>query len=144
MVAKVAVIYRKEDGKIVRVTTLTPLTERTITEEDMAIFMPGIKLDSFAMVLIQGKQYLDIERYRVNVSADGEYLGIIEDEDIEIMSAIDSSAEITDGLLDREASIVISVLSVIDDQARLLKYKEIEIKGKNRTEILNFFKQRGL
>lgn len=140
---KVAVIYRKEDGKIVRATTLTPHLLKQMKEDNIRVFLPGVDTSQFGMVFVQGKQFFDIEKYRVEVDARGRYKGIVENEEI-LTSVVDSEAEVTDGLLDRDAHIVISVLSIIDDKNRLAKYKELELRGRNRTEVLNFFKQKGL
>jgi hypothetical protein len=139
---QLAIIYKKTDGKIVRVSTLTPNIIGKITESDLDKFLPGIDLTDFAMVFIQGKQYLDIERYRVDVDAKGTFLNVVEK--IDVLSSFEENTEVTKELLDREANIVISVLGVIDDKDRLAKYKELEERGQNRTEIMNFFKQRGI
>jgi len=139
---QLAVIYRKTDGKIVRVSTLTPNIIGKITESDLDKFLPGVDLTDFAMVFIQGKQYLDIEKYRVDINAQGTFLNIIEKMDV--LSSFEENTEVTKELLDREANIVISVLGVIDDKDRLAKYKELEERGLNRVEVMNFFKQRGI
>jgi len=141
---EVALIYRKADGHIVRASSLSRYVVGRITENDMHILFPNIDdLNDFKMVLVKGKQYLEIDRYRVEVDAEGNFIGIVEKADI--LSPFSSEeVAINPSLLDREVNIVISVLSVIDDPARLLKYKDLEEKGQNRPEVINFFTERGI
>lgn len=140
--AQMAIIYKKADGKIMRVSMLPANIIGKIVESDIDRFLPGIDNTDFAMVFVQGKQYLDIEKYRVETDANGAFISIIEK--IDVLSSFTQEAEVTKDLLDRDSNIVMSVLSVIDDKERLAKYKELEQQGQNRIEIMNFFKQRGV
>lgn len=141
---EVAIIYRKSDGHIARVCTLSPYISGKITEKDINKFFPNIEdMNAFKMVLVKGKQYLEIDRYRVETDAEGNFIDVVEKVDV-LTPFSEDTVQINPGLLDREADIVISVLSVIDDRARLAKYKELEEQGANRPDLANFFKERGI
>ncbi len=142
-VTEVAVIFRKDNGKIVRVSTLPFYLVGKITEEDISTFLPEMETEDFGMVFIKGKEYLDIDKYRVETDVNGNFIDIVEKADV-LSPFNEEDVNVNQDLLDREAEIVISVLSVIDDPARLSKYKELEEQGQNRPEVLNFFKQRGV
>jgi len=141
---KMLVIYRKIDGKIVRVGTLPPSLEKNVSEDDIDKFWPGIDKAQYAMVFVEGKQYLEIDKYCVDTDIEGNFIGIVEK--TEVLSRTDSiqDTELYEDLLERDASVVIAVLSVIDDEERLRKYKILEEQGRNRIEVMNFFKQRGI
>lgn len=141
---EVAVIYRKADGKIVRVSTFPARFKGRIDEEDVGKYLPGVEdVGDFSMVLVKGKQYLDIDKYRVETDVDGLFVDIVERADI-LSPFTEEDVEVNQELLGRAANIVVSVLSVIDDPARLAKYKTLEEQGQNRPEVMNFFKQRGV
>jgi hypothetical protein len=141
---EVAIVYRKSDGHIARVFTLSSYLSGKITEKDIKKFFPNIEnLDAFKMVLVKGRQYLEIDRYRVETDAEGNFIDVVEKVDV-LTPFSEDTVQINPGLLDREVDIVMSVLSVIDDPVRLLKYKELEEKGANRLELVNFFKNRGI
>jgi len=141
---EVAIIYRKSDGHIARVFTLSSHLSGKITEKDINKFLPNIPdLDAFKMILMKGKQYLEIDRYRVETDAEGNFIDVVEKVDV-LTPFSEDTVQVNPGLLDRETDIVISVLSVIDDLVRLAKYKELEEKGANRPELMNFFKDRGI
>ena len=141
---EVAIVYRKSDGHIARVFTLSSYLSGKITEKDIKKFFPNIEnLDAFKMVLVKGRQYLEIDRYRVETDAEGNFIDVVEKVDV-LTPFSEDTVQINPGLLDRETDIVISVLSVIDDLVRLAKYKELEEKGANRPELMNFFKDRGI
>lgn len=142
-ITEVAVIFRKEDGKILRVSTLPHHLIGKITEEDVGVFLHGMEIQDFSMVFVKGKEYLDIDRYRVETDVEGGFIDIVEKADV-LSPFNEEDINVNQELLDREAEIVISVLSVIDDPARLSRYKELERQGQNRPEVLNFFKQRGV
>lgn len=141
---EVAVIYRKVDGKILRVSTFPVRFKGKVTEDDVGRYLPGVEdLSDYAMVFVKGKQYLDIDRFRVETDVDGNFVDIMEKADV-LSPFNDEDVEVNQDLLGREAQIVVSVLSVIDDPVRLAKYKELEEQGQNRPEVINFFKQRGV
>ena len=140
---EVAVIFRKVDGKIARVSSFAPRLKGKITEEDVGVYLRGIDVEDFSMVFVKGKQYLDIDRYRVETDVDGNFIDIIEKADV-LSPFNDEDVSVNQDLLGREVSIVVSVLGVIDDPARLAKYRELEEAGQNRPEVINFFKQRGV
>jgi hypothetical protein len=143
-ITEVAVLFRKTDGRIVRVSTFPEHLKGKITEEDVATYLPGVEdVSDFSMVFVKGKEYLDIDRYRVETDVEGGFVDIVERADV-LSPFNEEDTNVNQDLLDREAEIVISVLSVIDDPARLAKYKEIEERGQNRSEVLNFFKQKGV
>ncbi len=140
---QVAVIYRKADGTIMRVSNLPLKLVGKIMEEDIHLFLRGIDdLSAFAMVFVKERQYLDIERYRVETDVDGNFIDIVEKADI--LSSFDEEKEINVGLLDRDADIVISVLGIIDDKERLARYKTAEESGQRRSDVMNFFRERGV
>ncbi len=138
---EVAVIYRKVDGKIVRVSTYPAHFKGKITEEDVSTYLRGMDTKDFSMVFIKGKQYLDIEKYKVETDVEGGFIDITEKADI-LSPFNEDDVAVNQDLLSREAEIVISVLSIIDDPARLEKYRELEEAGQNRAEVINFFKQK--
>ena len=140
---EVVIIYRKTDGRLFRVSTLHDQIAGRITEDDIDLFLPGMDTEDFGMALVKGKQYLDIEKYRVETDVDGNFLNIVEATDV-LSSFGAEEVQVNQELLDREPNIVISVLGVIDDLARLAKYKELEEQGQCRPEVLNFFKQKGI
>lgn len=140
---EVAVIFRKEDGKILRVSTFPARFRGKITEDDIGVYLRGIDTQDFSMVFVKGKEYLDIDKFRVETDVDGNFVDIVEKADV-LSPFNEEEVSVNQELLGREIDIVISVLSVIDDPARLMKYKELEEKGRARPEILNFFKQKGV
>lgn len=139
---KVAVVYHKSDGKIFRVFGLTEKVMTKIDEDDIQAFFPGQDVRHLSMAFVEGKQYLDIDKYKVETDVAGDFMDIVERADI--LTSFSSQAEVSEELLDRAADIVVSVLSVIDDIERLKKYKEAELRGQARSEVLNFFKKRGI
>lgn len=138
------VIYRKIDGKILRVGTLQDYLEGQVTEDDICKFWPGADKAQHAMVFIESKEFLSIDKYCVDVDVEGNFIGIIEKVEVLSRTADSHDVEIIEDLLDRDASVVITVLNYVDDVERLRKYKVMEEMGQNRTEILNFFKQKGI
>jgi len=134
---EVAIIYRKIDGKIARVCTLPSYLVGTLTDKDINKLFPGIDMSDFDMVFIKGKQYLEIEKFRIEVDNNGKFVDIVEK--VDVLSRFNEEVQINPELLDREVDVVISVLSVIDDPNRLKKYKKLEEEGRNRPEIINFF-----
>jgi len=140
---EVAIIYRKSDGHIARVCSLAHLSGK-ITENDINVFFPNIEdMSDFGMALMRGRQYLEIDRYRVEVDVEGKFISIVEKTDV-LSPFSEDEVHVDPTLLDREAEIVVSVLSVIDDPVRLQKYKTLEEQGQNRVEVMNFFKERGI
>ena len=139
---KVAIIYHKIDGKIYRVSGLSEKVMSKIGEEDVQVFFPGQDVGHLGMAFVEGKEYLDIDRFRVEVDPTGGFMDIVERADV--LTSYTPQAEVAEELLDRPGHIVVSVLSVIDDMERLKKYKEAELRGQGRSEVLNFFKQRGI
>lgn len=139
---EVAIVYRKIDGKIARVSTIPPHLTGIITEKDMDKLFPGVDMSDFNIVIIKGRQYLEIDRFRVQTDVDGKFVDIVEK--IDVLSHFNEEVQINPELLDRDADIVISVLAVIDDPNRLRKYKELEQEGQNRSEVINFFLERGI
>ena len=139
---EVAIFYRKVDGKIMRACSLSDNLRKQVTDKDIQKFFPGVDVSHLAMILMSGKQYLDIEKYRVETKGEGEFVDIVEA--VDVLSSYNPDAEVEEKLLDRPPSIVVSVLSVIDDVDRLKKYKEAERKTRNRPEVMNFFKERGI
>lgn len=142
MESQVAVIYRKSDGKIVRVSSLHSSLVGQVTEEDLHRFLPDIDTSEFNMVFVKGRQYLEIEKYKVEIDVHGNFIDVVEKTDV--LTSFNEDVQVNAELLDREADIVVSVLSVIDDPARLARYKELEQRGQNRPEVMNFFKERGV
>lgn len=79
MTMRVAIIYRKVDGIILRASSIPSRLAGKITEDDIQVYMPGAdNIDEYAMVFVQGKQYLDIGEYKVQVDTNGEFMGIVE------------------------------------------------------------------
>ncbi len=144
MLTQVAIIYRKFDGAILRVSTMSAKLAGKITEEDVHLYMPGIDdLDDFRMVFVQGKQYLDIDKFKVETDVNGDFVDIVEKADI--LTSFEDDKDINVGLLDREAEVVITVLEVLNnDKERLAKYKVAEQRGQNRSEVMNFFREKGV
>lgn len=143
MRTQVAIVFRKVDGKIVRVSALTDSMRKKLDEKDVSQFYPGgVDTSHLNMVFVEGKEYLDIDKYKVEIDDKGEFLGVVERMDV--LTSYNPDDGVAEELLDREAAIVVSVLSVIDDESRLLRYKEAEAKGRNRPEVMNFFKERGI
>jgi hypothetical protein len=141
---EVAIIYRRNDGHIARVCSLSSHIAGKITEKDIKVFFPNIDdMSDFNMILMKGKQYLEIDRYRVEVDVEGKFINIVEKNDV-LSPFSEDQARVDPNLLDRDAEIVISVLSVIDDPVRLQKYKALEEQGQNRPEVMNFFKERDI
>ncbi len=141
--AQVAVIYRRVDGMILRVSSIPAKLIGKVTEDDIHMYMPNVdELDEYAMVFVQGRQYLDIDKYKVELDINREFVDIIEKADI--LSTFQEDYEINTGLLEREADIVVSVLSIIDDRDRLAKYKAAEERGLNRPEVISFFREKGV
>ena len=141
---RMLVIYRKIDGKILRVGTLQHYLSDQVTEDDINTFWPGADKAQHAMIFVEGREFLDIDKYCVDVDVEGNFIGIAEKAEVLSRTETTHDVEIIEDLLDRDASVVITVLSIIDDKERLLKYKAMEEMGQNRTEIMNFFKQKGI
>ena len=141
---EVAIIYRKTDGHIARVMTLSEHVRGKITEKDIRVFFPNVEdISNFGLVFIKGKQYLEIDRYRIEVDVEGNFVNIVGKAD-SFVPLNEDEVQVNPNLLDREVEIVISVLNVVDNLARLLKFKELEERGRNRPEIMNFFKEKGI
>jgi hypothetical protein len=142
--SRMLVIYRKIDGKILRVGTLLHHLDGKVTEDDINKFWPGADKAQHAMVFIEGKEFLSIDKYCVDVDVEGNFVGIVEKAEVLSRTSDSHDVEIIEDLLDRDAGVVITVLNFVDDEERLRKYKTMEEMGQNRTEIINFFKQKGI
>lgn len=143
--AQMMVFYYKDSGKIVRVSTLSPYMAVYLKETDIDVVWPGIDKEQIAMAFVRGKQFLDIRKFHVEFDKNGVFIDVLENDEVLVAPAEEQDENgIFADLLNRESHIVISVLSVLDDQERLVKYKELEERGQSRTEVLNFFKQRGI
>lgn len=140
---KTAIIYTKDEGKIVRAVSLTKAVLERITESDLEFLLPGFDTTDLAMVFVEGKQFFNIEKYKVDLDQHGRFKEIVEREE-DILGTLGGSEDIAAELLDREISVVISVLDILTDKNRLAKYKIMEQQGRNRIELLNYFKQRGV
>lgn len=73
---RVALVYNKNDGSIIRASSLTKVNR--ITEKDVDTLFPNVDTSDFGMIIIEGEQYFDIARYKVKLNQNRNFTAIID------------------------------------------------------------------
>jgi len=156
---RVAVVYSKIDGRIELVYSCALSPQQSINV-NLQTLMPGADERQHELVWVP---YTDGDmpspkRHRVVIDVNGNFIAIKpiqqfgfqrhvdEDEDTSTTQVFseENAIEINADLLRSNMDVITHVLDQIQDTRRLIQYQLAEASDQNRTELMEYFKNRGL
>lgn len=136
------IVFDKKTGNI-KLISMTLGTEPQTLEN----MLPNQDVSSYNSVNIPDDScQISIESHRVLVNNAGDFAGFIslrEERERESLEDKDFG-KVNNFLLESPVKIIRKVLDNIQDKDRLILYQMAEVANKNRKELLDYFKERGL
>ena|GEM_PF-3884117 len=153
---RIAIVYSKIDGRIELVYSRC-ISPRHSVDIILQTLMPGVDERQHELIWVPYEEgnIPSPKRHRVVVDVNGQFLAVKpiqqfgfrsleEAEEENTTASKDDEIEINEELLNSNIEVVTHVLDQIQDIRRLIQYRLSEANNQNRSELMQYFKDRGL